>query len=77
MEAAVELAAAMSGQGALDIRLEAATAKMWHSEKAWELVNDAVQIRARTRLRNGRLAAAEGGGSVPGRAGAAGTRAST
>lgn len=46
MEAAVELAAAMSGQGALDIRLEAATAKMWHSEKAWDLVNDAVQIRA-------------------------------
>ena len=45
MESAVELAAAMSGQGTLDIRLEAATAKMWHSEKAWDLVNDAVQIR--------------------------------
>ncbi len=45
MEAAVELAAAMSGQGTLDIRLEAAIAKMWHSEKAWDLVNDAVQIR--------------------------------
>ena len=45
MEAAVELAAAMSGQGTLDIRLEAATAKLWHSEKAWDLVNDAVQIR--------------------------------
>ncbi len=45
MEAVVELAAAMSGQGALDIRLEAATAKLWHSEKCWDLVNDAVQIR--------------------------------
>ena len=45
MEATVELAAAMSGQGSLDIRLEAAIAKMWHSEKAWDLVNDAVQIR--------------------------------
>lgn len=45
MEAAVELAAAMSGQGTLDIRLEAATAKLWHSEKAWDLVNDALQIR--------------------------------
>ena len=45
MEAAVELAAAMSGTGTLDIRLEAATAKLWHSEKAWDLVNDAVQIR--------------------------------
>ena len=45
MEATVELAAAMSGLGTLDIRLEAATAKLWHSEKAWDLVNDAVQIR--------------------------------
>ncbi len=45
MEAAVELAAAMSGVGTLDIRLEAATAKLWHSEKSWDLVNDAVQIR--------------------------------
>ncbi len=45
MEAVVELAAAMSGQGALDIRLEAAMAKLWHSEKGWELVNEAVQIR--------------------------------
>ena len=45
MDAVVELAAAMSGLGTLDIRLEAATAKLWHSEKAWELVDDAVQIR--------------------------------
>ncbi len=45
MEAVVELAAAMSGRGALDIRLEAAMAKLWHSEKGWELVNEAVQIR--------------------------------
>ena len=45
MDAVVELAAAMSGQGTLDIRLEAAMAKLWHSEKCWELVNDAVQIR--------------------------------
>ena len=45
MEAAVELAAAMSGLGTLDIRLEAATAKLWHSEKTWDMVSDAVQIR--------------------------------
>ena len=45
MDAVVELAAAMSGQGTLDIRLEAAMAKLWHSEKCWDLVNDAVQIR--------------------------------
>lgn len=45
MDAVVELAAAMSGQGKLDIRLEAAMAKLWHSEKCWDLVNEAVQIR--------------------------------
>ena len=45
MDAVVELAAAMSGLGTLDIRLEAAMAKLWHSEKSWDLVNDAVQIR--------------------------------
>lgn len=45
MAAAVELAAAISDGKKLDIRLEAASAKLWHSEKAWELVNDAVQIR--------------------------------
>ena len=45
MDAVVELAAAMSGQGKLDIRLEAAMAKLWHSEKCWDLVNEAVQVR--------------------------------
>ena len=45
MESAVELAAAMSDSKKLDIRLEAAATKLWHSEKAWDLVNDALQIR--------------------------------
>lgn len=45
MEAVVELAAAMSGLGTLDMRLEAAMAKLWHSEKAWRLIDDALQIR--------------------------------
>lgn len=45
MEAVVELAAAMSGLGKLDMRLEAAMAKLWHSEKAWRLIDDALQIR--------------------------------
>lgn len=45
MEAVVELAAAMSGLGTLDMRLEAAMAKLWHSEKAWHLIDDALQIR--------------------------------
>ncbi|MDH3222589.1 MAG: acyl-CoA dehydrogenase family protein [Gemmatimonadota bacterium] len=45
MDAVVELTAAMSDAKRFDIRLEAAAGKLWHSEKAWELVNDALQIR--------------------------------
>ena len=45
MDAVIELGAAMSGQDSLDIRFEAAMAKLWHSEKLWDLVHDALQIR--------------------------------
>lgn len=45
MDAVVELTAAMSDTKKFDIRLEAALGKLWHSEKGWEIVNDAVQIR--------------------------------
>ncbi len=45
MDAVVELAAAMADRGELDIRLEAAAAKLWHSEKTWDLADAAVQIR--------------------------------
>jgi len=45
MEAAVDLAAGLADGKQVDIRIEAAAAKLWHTEKAWELVDDAVQIR--------------------------------
>ncbi len=45
MEAGVELASAMSDAKAFDIRLEAAIAKMWHTEAAWRIVDDTLQIR--------------------------------
>ncbi|HSR41223.1 MAG TPA: acyl-CoA dehydrogenase family protein, partial [Longimicrobiales bacterium] len=45
MEAVVELAGRMADSGEFDIRLEAAMAKLWHSETAWRISDDMVQIR--------------------------------
>ncbi len=45
MEATVDLAAGLADGKQVDIRIEAAAAKLWHTEKTWELVDDAVQIR--------------------------------
>jgi hypothetical protein len=45
MEAAVELTSGMADAHTFDIRIEAAMAKMWNTERAWELANDALQIR--------------------------------
>ena len=45
MEAVAELSAALADAGKSDIRLEAAMAKMFNSEKAWEVADDLMQIR--------------------------------
>jgi hypothetical protein len=45
MEAVVELTSAMADTHTFDIRLEAAMAKMWNTEKAWTLASEALQIR--------------------------------
>ncbi len=45
MESGSELTAAMADAETFDIRLEAAIAKMWHSETALHLANEALQIR--------------------------------
>ncbi|MEK9503548.1 acyl-CoA dehydrogenase family protein [Gaopeijia maritima] len=46
MDSVVSLTSSMADTKQFDIRLEAAFAKMWNSEKAWETANDALQIRA-------------------------------
>ncbi|NNK64461.1 MAG: DUF1974 domain-containing protein [Gemmatimonadetes bacterium] len=46
MESVVGLTSAMADTKQFDIRLEAAFAKMWNSERAWMTANDALQIRA-------------------------------
>lgn len=45
MDAVVSLTSAMADTGTFDIRLEAAFAKMWNSERVWQTANDALQIR--------------------------------
>ncbi len=45
MDAGLELSSLMADSKRYDIRLEAAMAKLWHSETAWALANDALQIR--------------------------------
>jgi alkylation response protein AidB-like acyl-CoA dehydrogenase len=45
LEAVTELCAILADSGGYDIRLEAAIAKLYNSERAWRIVDDTVQIR--------------------------------
>jgi alkylation response protein AidB-like acyl-CoA dehydrogenase len=45
MESIANLATEMSDRGGYDIRLEAAAAKEWNSDRTWEIVDDTMQIR--------------------------------
>ena len=46
IESVAELSALMSDQQRFDIRLEAAMAKMWTTERTWEIIDDTLQIRS-------------------------------
>lgn len=65
MRATTEQVAAMADDREFDIRIEAAMAKLWHSERAWEVVNDAVQIRGGRGYETARSLAARGEDAVP------------
>ena len=45
MEAVVELSSSMADDERHDIRIEAALAKLWGSERVWEIADDLMQIR--------------------------------
>jgi len=45
MESIVKLASQMVDDGRFDIRLEAAACKEWITEKTWEIIDDAMQVR--------------------------------
>jgi alkylation response protein AidB-like acyl-CoA dehydrogenase len=44
-EAVLDLSAQLSDQGVYDIRIEAALAKLWSSEMAWQVADELIQIR--------------------------------
>jgi alkylation response protein AidB-like acyl-CoA dehydrogenase len=45
MEAIAALATEMADRGGFDIRLEAAAAKEWNTDRCWDIVDDTMQIR--------------------------------
>lgn len=45
MESCVQLACRLADAGNLDIRLESAAAKEWNTSRAWEIIDDTMQIR--------------------------------
>ncbi len=45
LEAVAELCSLLADKGGYDIRLEAAIAKLYNSERAWQIIDDTVQIR--------------------------------
>ncbi|CAN5858102.1 acyl-CoA dehydrogenase family protein [soil metagenome] len=45
MEAVTELTSLMADAGEVDYRIEAALAKLWNTEAAWRVANEAMQIR--------------------------------
>ncbi len=45
LETVADIASAMADDGRYDIRLEAAVAKLYNTEVAWQIIDDALQIR--------------------------------
>ena len=65
MESVASLATEMSERGGYDIRLEAAAAKEWNTGRAWEVVDETMQIRGGRGYETEQSLAARGEDPVP------------
>lgn len=65
MQAIVDLTAIMADQHRHDIRIEAALAKLWASERVWDVVDDLVQIRGGRGYETAASLAARGEKPIP------------
>ena len=64
-EAVADLAALLGDAGKSDIRLEAAIAKLWNSDVAWEIADAALQVRGGRGYETARSLASRGEAPVP------------
>ncbi|MPZ63793.1 MAG: acyl-CoA dehydrogenase [Propionibacteriales bacterium] len=65
LEAVLDLSAQLADAGTKDIRIEAALAKLWSSEMAWQIADELVQIRGGRGYETADSLAARGERAVP------------